>query len=61
MPMQYWPTQRVVRRQALASHRTRHLRAPGSIPEWMTEAWNQKVEAEARHRLKRKIHGVRAR
>ena len=30
----------------------------GHVPEWMTERWKHQVDAEARRRLKRKIHGV---
>lgn len=26
--------------------------------EWTTEAWKHRVEAEARHNLEKKIHGV---
>ena len=30
------------------------------IPEWATERWQHRVEAEARKRLKRDLHGVGA-
>jgi hypothetical protein len=32
-----------------------------AVPEWTTEEWKHRVEAEARHRLKREIRGVGAR
>ena len=35
--------------------------SPSAVPEWMTEAWKHRVEAEARHRLKREIRGVSTR
>ena len=34
---------------------------PDMVPEWMTEAWKHRVEAEARHRLKRDIRGISVR
>ena len=30
------------------------------IPEWATERWQHRVEAEARNRLKHDLHGVGA-
>jgi hypothetical protein len=54
--------------------RTRSRRPPGSsvplsrspdadaaLPEWMTEEWKHRVEADARARLKKSIRGVGAR
>jgi hypothetical protein len=35
--------------------------AETAVPEWTTEEWKHRVEAEARHRLKREIRGVGAR
>ena len=29
----------------------------GDVPEWMTRAWKQRVEAEARLRLERNVRG----
>ena len=31
------------------------------VPEWETEAWMRRVEAEARHRLKRDVRDIGAR
>jgi hypothetical protein len=31
-----------------------------TVPEWATEHWKHQVEAEARRRLKHKVHGVGA-
>jgi hypothetical protein len=30
----------------------------GKMPEWMTERWKHRVEAEARLRLRRNVHDV---
>lgn len=30
----------------------------GNVPEWMTESWKRRVEAEARAKLKRKIRDI---
>ena len=30
----------------------------GQLPEWMTQRWKQRVEAEARRRLKRELRDV---
>ncbi len=30
------------------------------VPEWMTDTWKRRVEAEARHRLKRNIRDIGA-
>jgi hypothetical protein len=32
-------------------------RRRGGLPEWETVKWKHQVEAEARHRLKRELHG----
>jgi hypothetical protein len=32
-----------------------------ALPEWMSEAWKHRVEADARARLKKAIRGVGAR
>ena len=50
----YTPSTLSLRRAAAA----RSARADGAGPEWMTEAWKHRVEAEARHRLKSEIRGV---
>ena len=42
-------------RRAAAS---RSACADSSAPEWTTESWKHRVEAEARHRLKSEIRGV---
>ena len=42
-------------RRAVAAHSARADRA---VPEWMTDAWKHRVEAEARHGLKSEIRGV---
>ena len=33
-------------------------RADASVPEWETEEWKHRIEAEARHRVKSEIRGV---
>ena len=40
--------------------RTRPEREP-LAPEWETEGWMRRVEAEARHRLKRDVRNIGAR
>jgi hypothetical protein len=35
--------------------------ADAEVPEWKTDAWKRHVEAEARRRLRDRIHGVGAR
>lgn len=34
--------------------------ADAEVPEWMTDAWKHRVEAECRQRLSHKIHGIGA-
>jgi len=38
--------------------RVTSLVANGNVPEWKTECWKHRVEAEARHRLRRNVHDV---
>jgi hypothetical protein len=55
-PVQAAPTTPTERPKA----RTRPEREP-QPPEWETEAWMRRVEAEARHRLKRDVRDIRGR
>jgi hypothetical protein len=49
------PTRRFARATAAPSRRAQ---AACAIPEWKTEAWAHRVEAEARKRMKAEIRGV---
>lgn len=53
-------TIRVTWPQCTASSRAAHAdaRSEVAVPEWMTEEWKHRVEAEARGRLKRDVSGV---
>jgi hypothetical protein len=41
-----------------AAPETPHVPEPAQVPEWETEAWKHRVEAEACRRVKREIEGV---
>jgi hypothetical protein len=44
--------------QAVPSHdQPLRPRTRGDVPEWETARWKHQVEAEARHRLKKELHG----